>query len=131
MNEIDRLASIVVDTAFQMHKLLGPGLLESAYEIILTAKLKSLGLKVDRQRPIDIEYDGITIKDAFKIDLLIEDRLVVELKSVEQYAPGHAKQVITYLRLMNLPVGLLINFGTATFKEGCRRLANNHIDLAS
>lgn len=129
--EIDRLASIVIDTAFHLHKALGPGLLESAYEIILFEKLVSQGLKVERQRAINVKYEGIFIEGAFKIDLLIEDRLIVELKSVEQYAPVHAKQVITYLRLMNLPIGLLINFGTATFKEGVRRLANNHSDLAT
>lgn len=129
--EIDRLASIVIDTAFHLHKALGPGLLESAYEIILFEKLISQGLKVERQRPINVNYDGIFVEAAFKIDLLIEDKLIVELKSVEQYAPVHAKQVITYLRLMNLPIGLLINFGTATFKEGVRRLANNHSDLAT
>jgi GxxExxY protein len=130
-NELDMLASIVIDTSYRIHKDLGPGLLETAYEMILFAKLTSCNLDVQRQVPISIEYSGIKIENAFKVDLLIDRRLVVELKSTEAFAPVHAKQVLTYLKLMNLPLGLLINFGTATFKQGVRRLVNNHSDLAS
>jgi GxxExxY protein len=130
-NELDMLASIVIDTSYHIHKDLGPGLLETAYEMILFAKLTSCNLDVQRQVPISIEYSGIKIENAFKVDLLIDRRLVVELKSTEAFAPVHAKQVLTYLKLMNLPLGLLINFGTATFKQGVRRLVNNHSDLAS
>lgn len=131
MRNADEIARVVVDAAFHIHRDLGPGLLESAYELLLAEKLIRRGLKVDRQLPIDIEHDGIVVPGAFRIDLLVENLLVVEIKSVERPAPVHAKQVLTYIRLMNLTLGLLINFGTATFKEGVQRVANNHADLAS
>jgi iron complex transport system substrate-binding protein len=131
LEDLDEIARTVIDTGFHMHKDLGPGLLESAYELILFEKLISLGLRVDRQVAINIAYSGIKVENAFKVDLLVEQRLVVELKATEGFAPVHAKQVLTYLKLMNLPLGLLINFGAATFKQGVRRLANNHTDLAS
>jgi GxxExxY protein len=130
-SDLDRLARIVIDTSYHIHFDLGPGLLESAYEIILFELLVSRGLRVARQVPIDIDYRDIRIENAFKVDLLVESKLVVELKATEKFAPVHAKQVLTYLKLMNLPLGLLINFGAATFKEGVKRLANNHTDLAS
>lgn len=121
----------MVDCGFKLHRDLGPGLLESAYEALLFAKLKSLDLKVDRQVPINIEYDGIRLENAFRVDLLINDQLVLEIKSVEQTLPVHAKQLLTYLRLMKLPLGLLLNFGCATYRDGIRRLVNNHKDFAS
>ena len=130
-DDLDRLASLVIDTGFHLHKDLGPGLLESAYEIIFFELLMARGLNVERQVPINIDYQGIRVENAFKIDLLVDRRLVIELKATDSFAPVHAKQVLTYLKLMNLPMGLLINFGAATFKEGVRRLANNHEDLAS
>jgi GxxExxY protein len=126
---IDELARIVIDTAFQIHRDLGPGLLESAYELILFEKLRAKAIPVERQVPVDIEYSGIRVANAFKIDLLIDGRLIVELKSVEAHAPVHAKQVLTYLKLTGRPVGLLINFGAASFKDGIRRLANRHDDV--
>jgi GxxExxY protein len=128
MRSLDDIARVVVDAAFHIHRDLGPGLLESAYELILAEKLAMLGLKVERQVSIDIEYSGIRIANAFKIDLLVEGRLVVELKSVETFAPVHAKQVLTYLKLTNLRLGLLINFGMATFKEGVRRFVVDQHD---
>lgn len=100
-------------------------MLESAYEAMLAAKLRALGLKVDRQVPIDLTYDGIAIPNAFRIDLLVDDRVLIELKSSETTAPVHAKQVITYLRLMGLTHGFVMNFGTPTFKDGVRRLLND------
>jgi GxxExxY protein len=127
----DELARIVVDAAFHIHKDIGPGLLESAYETLLAEKLLRLGLRIERQMPIDIVHDGIVVPAAFRIDLFVENTLVVEIKSVERPAPVHAKQVLTYIRLMRLSLGLLINFGTATFREGVQRVANNHSDLAS
>jgi iron complex transport system substrate-binding protein len=130
-NKLDELARVVVDTSFHIHNDLGPGLLESAYELILFEKLMARGLQVGRQVPVNIEYSGIKVEHAFKVDLLVERMLVVELKATESFAPVHAKQVLTYLKLMNLPLGLLINFGAPTFKTGVRRLANNHTDLAS
>lgn len=128
---IDEIARIVVDTAFHIHDDLGPGLLETAYEIILLEKLVQCGLKVDRQVPVDIDYSGIRIANAFKIDLLVEQQLLIELKSTETFAAVHAKQVLTYLKLADLRLGLLINFGMATFKEGVKRFANGHKPLAS
>jgi GxxExxY protein len=123
--DIEQLCTIVVDCGFKLHKDIGPGLLESAYEAMLAAKLSALGLKVDRQVPIDLIYDGIAIPNAFRIDLLIDDRVLIELKSTETTVPVHAKQVITYLRLMGLTHGFVMNFGTPTFKDGVRRLLND------
>jgi GxxExxY protein len=128
MRSLDDIARVVVDAAFHIHRDLGPGLLESACELILAEKLAMLGLRVERQISIDIEYAGIRIANAFKIDLLVEGQLVVELKSVENFAPVHAKQVLTYLKLTNLRLGLLINFGMATFKEGVRRFVVDQYD---
>ena len=112
--------------AVKLHRALGPGLMESVYERILGAKLERLGYSVDRQKPIDIKYDGLVFKAAFRIDLLIEDRLLVEIKSIDRIGAVHAKQLLTYLRLTEQPVGLLINFGGATLREGFRRLVNNY-----
>jgi GxxExxY protein len=127
---VDELARIVVDTAYHMHADLGPGLLETAYEIILCEKLIMAGLSVDRQVAVDIEYSGIRVANAFKIDLLVEQQLLIEVKSVDKFVPSHAKQVLTYLKLADLRVGLLINFGMPTFKEGVKRFANDHKPLA-
>jgi GxxExxY protein len=123
--EIEHICSLVVDAAFKLHKDIGSGLLESAYEAILAAKLEDSGLVVDRQVPIDIEYDGVRLPSAFRVDLLIERRVILEIKSVEKTLPVHAKQVITYLRLTNLTHGFVINFGTPMFKDGIRRLLND------
>ena len=124
--ELERLARIVVNEAFGLHRDLGPGLLESVYDRLLFECLRQQGLLVSRQVPIRIDYKGIVFDNAFIADLVVEGSLLVELKSVEGHAPVHAKQVLTYLRLMNLPLGLLINFGMATFKEGVRRLGNDY-----
>jgi GxxExxY protein len=124
--DIEELVAITIDCGFHIHKEIGPGLLESAYELILADMLVSKGMKVDRQKPIDIVFQGRTLPECFRVDLLIEDRLVVELKSIERLAPVHSKQVLTYLRLMKLPLGLLMNFGGATFKEGIKRISNGH-----
>jgi GxxExxY protein len=131
VGDVDEIARVVVDAGFHIHKDLGPGLLESVYEMILAERLIRLGFKVERQRPINISYQDIEIENAFRLDILVEGRLVIEIKSVEQFSPVHAKQVLTYIKLMNLPLGLLMNFGAATFKEGIRRLVNNHKPFAS
>ncbi|MBB3878470.1 GxxExxY protein [Sphingomonas pseudosanguinis] len=131
MREIDLVSGDVVDVALRLHRELGPGLLESVYEIVLAARLAAMGYPVARQRSIDIEFEGVRIEGAFKIDLLVDERLVVEIKSVERLAPVHAKQLLTYLRLTGQPVGLLINFGGETLREGIRRLVNNHVPSAS
>lgn len=124
--DIEGLATRVIDAGFKLHKALGPGLLESAYELILSERLRADGLKVDRQVPINIAYDGLSIERAFVIDLLIEDRIILELKSVEQTHPVHTKQVLTYLRLTGLSLGFVMNFGAPTFKDGLRRVVADH-----
>jgi iron complex transport system substrate-binding protein len=131
LRDIDSISGDVVDLAIGIHRGLGPGLLESVYEIVLAAQLARRGYRVSRQQPIDIEFDGMRFEAAFRIDLLVDDRLLVEIKSVERLNPAHAKQLLTYLRLTKQPVGLLINFGGATLKEGIRRLVNDYTPSAS
>jgi len=123
---LEQTSAVVVDAAFQLHKNLGPGLLESVYETILARMLEQRGLRVERQRVLAFEYQGMHFDEGFRTDLLVNDSVVVELKSVEQLKPVHAKQVLTYLRLLDLRLGLLINFGTGTFKEGIKRIVNAH-----
>ena len=124
--DIEDLARQVVDCGFHLHRDLGPGLLESAYEVLMAEILRQAGLSVERQVGVPLKYQGVVVDNAFKIDLLIERCLVVELKSVEKLVPVHGKQVLTYLRLMGLPLGLLMNFGQGTFKDGLRRVANDY-----
>lgn len=124
--DLEELARVAVDCGFKLHEALGPGLLESVYEACLFQSLAARGLYVERQKAVPIRYEGVVLDEGFRVDLLVEHRLLIELKSTEAHAPVHAKQVITYLRLMNLPLGLLMNFGAATFKDGVRRLANNY-----
>lgn len=128
---IEELSAIVVDCAYHLHLEAGPGLLETVYEVVLAKMLEARGLRVKRQMPIPIHLMGLSFEEGFRADLLIEDLLLIELKSVENLSPVHSKQVLTYLRLLNLPLGLLINFGAATFKEGCKRIVRNHRDFAS
>ena len=126
-SETEALATIAVDCGFRLHRDLGPGLLESVYEAILADQLARKGLVVERQRPIPISYDGIDLAEGFRADLLLNGKLLIELKSVERLSPLHSKQVLTYLRLLDLPLGLLMNFGGATFKEGVCRIANGNL----
>ena len=127
---VEQLASIAVDCGFHIHKELGPGLLESVYEIVLAEALVQEGLKVSRQRPVPVSFRGLTLPDAFRADLMVEDTLIIEVKSVERTAPVHAKQLLTYLRLMKQPLGLLMNFGCETFREGVKRVVNGHNGFA-
>lgn len=127
-HDLDALARTTVDCGYKIHVALGPGLLESAYEALLAAHLARAGLAVERQKSIDIRHDGLELRDAFRADLVIEGQLIVEVKSVERLQPVHFKQLMTYLRLTDRPLGLLINFGAATFREGVRRVANGHDD---
>ena len=124
--DLEELARVAVDCGFKLHETLGPGLLESVYEACLFQSLAARGLYVERQRMVPIRYEGVVLDEGFRLDLLVERQLLIELKSTENHAPVHAKQFITYLRLMDLPLGLLMNFGCATFKEGVRRIANNY-----
>lgn len=126
MTDLESLASKVIDTALAVHVDVGPGLLESVYEQLLANRLRLQGLIVDRQLPVGAKIDGLDFPDAFRIDLLVEGNLLVEIKSIEKLAPVHAKQTLTYLRLMQLPLGLLINFGGITLKEGIKRVVNNY-----
>lgn len=124
--DIDDVTAQVIDACIAIHRELGPGLLESVYEVVLAGEFEGRGLKVKRQVPVDIEFRTRTHTGAFRVDLLVEDRLILEIKSVGQLNKSHAKQVLTYLRLMKQPVGLLLNFAGATMKEGIRRIVNDH-----
>jgi GxxExxY protein len=131
LTDIDQISGDVVDLALRLHKALGPGLLESVYEAVLAGKLVEMGYKVERQMPIDIEFEGTRFLAAFRIDIIVNDRLLIEIKSVERLNAAHGKQLLTYLRLTNQPVGLLINFGGATLREGLKRIVNDHKPSAS
>jgi GxxExxY protein len=126
VDELESIAKTSVDCGYNLHKDLGPGLLESVYEVLLAESLKERGLNVARQVQVPIEYKGVVIDNAFRVDLLIEGKLLIELKSTEKHAAVHAKQLLTYLRLMRLPLGFLMNFGMATFKDGVFRMANDY-----
>jgi iron complex transport system substrate-binding protein len=114
-----------------LHTGLGPGLLESVYESVLAKLIAQRGLLVERQKSIPIIFEGLRFDEGFRADLLVDGKLLIELKSVENLAPVHGKQVLTYLRFLHLPLGLLMNFGAATFKEGVKRIVNNHSDFAA
>jgi iron complex transport system substrate-binding protein len=124
--DIDEITGEIVDAAYKLHTALGPGLLESVYEVVLARHLQKQGLKVERQSAVAFEFDGIHFDEGLRVGLLVDDVVVVELKSVEKLAPVHAKQVLTYIRLLRLPVGLLINFGGATLEEGLHRIDNDY-----
>lgn len=129
MAEIEELARIAIDCGLHLHKQLGPGLLESAYEALLAERLRRAGCTVERQKLLPIEFDGITLNDGYRVDLLVGERLIVEVKSLERLAPVHSKQLLTYIRLARQPVGLLMNFGGETFREGLRRIVNGPADI--
>lgn len=122
--QLDEITGIVIDESIRIHRELGPGLLESVYEVVLARALQRRGLQVERQKVVKFEYDGMVFDEGLKVDLLVEGCVVVELKSVERLAPVHSKQTLTYIRLMKLNVGLLINFGGETLKEGLKRIVN-------
>jgi GxxExxY protein len=124
--DIEALAKEAVDCGFKLHKELGPGLLESVYEVLMAASLQDRGIAVARQVTVPVQYQGVVLDKAFQIDLLVEGRLVIELKSTERDSALYPKQLLTYLRLLDLPLGLLMNFGQETFKQGIQRVVNNH-----
>ncbi|MDB5691327.1 MAG: GxxExxY protein [Alphaproteobacteria bacterium] len=126
MMDVEELASIAIDCGLKLHKELGPGLLESVYEAVMAASLVRRGLAVERQKPIPIEFDGMVLGEGFRADLLVEGRLIIEIKSVDRLAPVHGRQLQTYLRLARQPLGLLMNFGGETFREGLKRVVNDH-----
>ena len=123
---IDELSSMVIEDAIAIHRELGPGLFESVYESVLTGRLRKRGLTLGRQVQVNAVFDGEVYDPAFKIDMLVDQRLVLEIKAVEQLSKAHAKQLLTYLRLLKQPVGLLLNFSEATMREGIRRVVNDY-----
>lgn len=122
--EVERLATLAVDAAFAVHQELGPGLLESAYEACLSQELRLRGVNHQVQLPIPLNYKGIRVEVGFRADLIVEEKLLVELKAVDQLLPVHTAQVITYLRLKKFPLGLLINFNEVLIKHGIHRVLN-------
>ncbi len=126
MNE-NEIGKIIVDAAVAVHVELGPGLLESVYEVILAYELEKRGLSVNRQVSIPIEYHGIKFDEGFRADILVENKVIIELKSVESVNKAYKKQVLTYLRLTGYKLGYLLNFGEALMKDGISRIINGDI----
>lgn len=120
----DDIAAVVVDAALKIHKTLGPGLLESVYQAVLSFELRKRGLTVAQQLPLPVYQEGVKLNLGFRVDLLVGDKIVVEIKSVEALAPVHRKQLETYLRLMDVRLGLLINFNVELMKYGIQRVVN-------
>jgi GxxExxY protein len=120
----NEIGKIVVDAAIAVHRGLGPGLLESVYEVALAHELTKRGLRVERQMPMSIEYDDIEFDEGFRADLVVEYKVILELKSVEQLTSAHRKQIQTYLRLTGMKLGFLLNFGAALMKNGIVRAVN-------
>jgi GxxExxY protein len=129
VRDIEELARIAVDCGLHIHKDLGPGLLESVYEIVMADRLSRSGCLVERQRLLPIEFEGLRLEEGYRVDLLVDGKLIIEVKSVERLAPVHGKQLLTYIRLARQPVGLLMNFGGATFREGLQRIVNGPADI--
>jgi GxxExxY protein len=126
MEDMEALVSRVLDAAFAVHIDVGPGLFETVYEQLLANRLAKQGLHVERQFAVGASIEGLDFPKAFCVDMLVDGKLVVELKSIDRLAPVHTQQVLTYLRLMKLPLGLLLNFGGITLKGNFRRVANNY-----
>lgn len=126
MIAIDELSSIVLEEAISIHREFGPGLFESVYESVLAGRLRRRGLRVERQVQVKAVFDGEIYDPAFKIDMLVDERLVIEIKAVEALGKAHAKQLLTYLRLLKQPVGLLLNFSGETMRDGIRRVVNDY-----
>lgn len=124
----NEIAKQILDAAFRVHTKLGPGLFESVYEVIMAYELKKRGLAAERQKPMPIMYDDIRFGEAFRSDMVVNGKVIAELKSVEALLPVHAKQLLTQLRLSGLKLGLLINFGEARLKNGIKRIINGKLD---
>ena len=121
MKNINDLTYVIRGAAFRVHKALGPGLLESVYETCLAFDLQQLGLKVERQRPLPVQYRGVKLDGGYRVDLIVEDQVILELKSVDDLAPVHTAQILTYLRLSGCRIGLLMNFNVRNMQEGIKR----------
>ena len=124
--DIDRITAAVVDECIAIHRELGPGLFETVYETVLAGRLAARGFAVARQVAVPLTFDRHDFDAAFRIDILVDDRLILEIKATEQVSKAHAKQLLTYLRLLKQPVGLLLNFSQATMKDGIRRIVNDY-----
>ena len=127
MNE-NEIAKQILDPAFVIHTKLGPGVFESVYEVLVAYELRKKGSTVERQKPMPITYDGVRFEEAFRSDLVVNGKVIAELKSVEALSAVHAKQVLTQLRLSGLKLGLLINFGEAHLKNGIKRIINGQLE---
>ncbi|MDD2237193.1 MAG: GxxExxY protein [Kiritimatiellae bacterium] len=128
MKTEDEIGSIVVDCAVKIHKELGPGLLESVYEVVMAYELSQRGLRVERQVPIRIRYHDIVFEEGFRADLIVEGKVLIELKSVEEVNKAHKKQVLTYFKLTDYRLGFLLNFGEALMKDGISRIMNGYLN---
>ena len=126
MTEND-IGSLIVDSAVRLHQALGPGLLETVYEVTLAHALEKRGLSVQRQVPVAIKFDGEKFDEGFRADLMVENKVIIELKSVEKVIPAHKKQILTYLRLTEMKLGYLLNFGDALMKDGITRTINGQL----
>jgi iron complex transport system substrate-binding protein len=126
VKELEHIAKTAIDCGFKIHDQLGPGLLESVYEAVLAQSLCLAGFTIERQKMIPIVFNGLELQEGFRADLIVEGKLIIEIKSVDKLAGIHGKQLLTYLRLMNLPLGLLMNFSQELFKDGLRRVSNNY-----
>jgi GxxExxY protein len=124
----NEIAGIVVDTSIYIHKKLGPGLLESVYEAVLTRLLESKGLIIDRQVRVPIKFDDLYFEEGFRADIIVDKKVILELKSIEKVHPVHKKQLLTYLKLTNIKLGLLLNFGEDLMKNGIERIINGALE---
>ena len=127
----EQLSREVVDCAYHIHRDLGPGLMESVYETVLAHNLKKRGIPVETGKRVCFHYDGHWFDNGFRVDILVDKSLIVELKSVEKLAKVHSKQLLTYMRLMDVRLGLLINFGSDQFRDGVKRVVNGNADFTS
>lgn len=130
MDDLEDLARVTIDCGYRIHREIGPGLLESAYEALLADAIQKRGLKVERQKVLPLAFGDVRVAEAYRVDLLVNGQLIVEMKSVERLLPLHSKQLLTYIRLANQRLGILMNFGEDTFKEGVRRIVDGPSDFA-
>jgi GxxExxY protein len=126
--ELDQITEKIIGGAIEVHRALGPGLLESTYEACLVFELAQRDLKVERQKPLPVVYKGVTLDCGYRIDLLVEDAVIVEIKAVDSLTPVHEAQLLSYLKLSSCKVGLLVNFNVKVLKAGIRRLVSNYPD---
>ena len=129
--DVNRVTREIIGAAIAVHRELGPGLLESAYETCLAYELSERGLRVEQQKPLPVVYRDVQLECGYRLDLVVEDIVIVELKSVEKLTPVHQAQVLSYLRLANCPVGLLINFNVKILIDGVHRLANRSLETSA